>query len=61
MGQSEDILFYALLAVASAKTKEQARKTALDALDKYKKSHPAMISWSGYQTWSVPCRASRKK
>lgn len=61
MGQSEDILFNALLAVASAKTTEQARKIALTALDKYKKNRPATVSWSGYQTWTAPCPASRKK
>lgn len=61
MTQSDDVLFNALLAVATAKTTEQARKIALDAIDRYQKNRPAMISWSGYQTWAIPCRASSRK
>lgn len=61
MAPSDEILFNALLAVANAKTPEQARKIALDAIDRYQKNRPAMISWSGYQTWAVPCRSSSRK
>ena len=61
MAPADDILFNALLAVANAKTADQARKIALDAIDRYQKNRPAMVSWSGYQTWMAPCPASRKK
>lgn len=61
MAPSDDILFNALLAVANTKTAEQARKIALDAIDRYQKNRPAMISWSGYQTWTAPCRAASRK
>jgi len=61
MALSDDILFNAILAVATAKTVEQARKIALDAIDRHQKNRPAMVSWSGYQSWTAPCRASQKK